>query len=114
MEELEQTTDEMITLRDGKYVVSEKNVITYIHGGGVFTWEILEQLTVDFKGELIVAIGELMIDIVNKVNGIRAERDDHNRAAADAPLVELHEMVKVKAEDLGDLILDHLPRLQKL
>jgi hypothetical protein len=55
-----------------------------------------------------------MVGIVDGIDDIHVERDTFNRAAGEAPKVGLHEMVTLKGDELGDIIIAHLPRLEVL
>ena len=53
-----------------------------------------------------------MVGIVDGIDEIHVKRDTFNRAATEAPRVGLHEMVKLKGDELEDTIIAHLPRLE--
>jgi hypothetical protein len=101
-----------LTISGTKYIISKETIIKYINGLGLFAREILAPMTEECRQELISDIGKLLLGIVEGIDEIQVERDTFNRAAGEAPMVRLHEMVGIKGDKLRDSILEHLPHLQ--
>ncbi len=96
----------------GERQVSYANLRGFIQDQGIFASQILDALEPKECTELLDAVGEILLSIVNGLSSVEALCDEVNDASTDGmPPCLSHELLALKPRDVVQLILKFHDRL---
>jgi hypothetical protein len=96
----------------GERQVSYANLRGFIQDQGIFASQILDALEPEECTEVLVAVGEILLSIVNRLSSVKALRDEVNDASTDGmPPCLPHELLALKPRDVVQLVLKFHDRL---
>jgi len=97
----------------GRWSISHENLINWILDQGMFIQEIWEELLAESTVDLMQVISKLILQVVEGILDVQAERDSANRPADDLPPVLPHQLVKLHGWEFTSIISIHLSHLKQ-
>jgi hypothetical protein len=97
----------------GRWSISHENLINWILDQGLFIQTIWEELSVQSTVDPMNIISKLMLQIVEGILNIKAERDSINQPTEDLPPVLPHQLVKLHGREFTSIISPHLNHLRE-
>jgi hypothetical protein len=96
----------------GERQVSFADLTGFIQDQGIFASRTLAELDPEESTEVLNAVGEILLSIVNGLSSVEALRDEVNDASTDGmPPCLPHELLKLKPRDVVQLVLKFHDRL---
>jgi hypothetical protein len=98
----------------GRWAVSYQNIINYIFDRGIFIQDIYNTLSIELQAQVSTIVSKLVIEIVDGIANIQAERNSDNLPSSDnLPPVLPHKLVKLPTRQFTSIVVEHLDRLKQ-
>src|SRR5216110_1888687 len=88
----------------GRWSIRRYNVIKYLFDQGMFVRELFLLLDLKVQYQVISMVGQLVLDVVDGVLEIQAERNCSNNATDDLPPTLPHELAKIHGSAFGEIL----------
>jgi len=104
--------DETTNCTFSRWSISYQNIINYLYDQGTFIEDTYNQLSIQSQIEIIHMVGLLIMQIVDGVLNIQAERDSANLSADNLSPVLPHQLVKIPGREFTKIVSVHVNRLK--
>lgn len=112
-EQIGQKTLEEFQYVDGRWAINYARIMEFLESTGMHFRHLLRSLSDELHKKVILAIGELAIDILEDIINIQAERDNDNKADDDISVILPHEFIKISTPEYGKRVVNtHLSELR--
>jgi hypothetical protein len=115
--------DTSTTFTSSHWSVSNYNIVRYfflnyanirfLFDQGIYIRDLFKELEPERQFQVISTIGRLVLDIVEGILAIQAERDSRNDASDALPPTLPHELAKIRGSAFGEILLAHVDHLRQ-
>jgi hypothetical protein len=113
-------TEDEIATRDpitccsfSRWSVSHESILNHVFDQGIFIQETYERLSDVQKVEIIQIIAKFILQVIDGILEIQAERNSANLPADDVPPVLPQQPVKIRGRDFSTIVSTHLDHLKR-
>ena len=110
-EDADTVLDEYLWFVDGRWRVKTETVFEFLYDQGSFVEECLDKLAPEDQYAIIKSIGLFILQTINGILAIQAERTSDNLPADDLPPVLPHNLVHLRGKQFNGFVVHHRPRL---
>jgi hypothetical protein len=96
-----------------RWSVTHENILNHLFDQGIFIIETYERLSDVQKVEIIQTIGKFILQVIDGILDIQAERNSENLPADDIPPILPQQLIKLRGRDFSSIVSEHLDRLKQ-
>ena len=92
-------------------MIELETVFEFMYDQGSFVQESLNQLKPTDQYFIAQSVGQFIVQTINDILDIQAERDSNNLPAENIPPVLPHQLVQLRGREFNDIVAAHRSRL---
>jgi hypothetical protein len=104
-------SDEHLWFIDGRWRVKTETIFEFLYDQGSFVIESLDKLVPEDQYAIVKSVSLFILQTINGILDIQAERTSDNLPADDLPPVLPHNLVRLRGKEFNGIVTQNRPRL---